>query len=166
MGSAPGSGRDGDDQDEPAGTIRPTGHRSLVAAVLVGLVCGWSVRLFSLRTGRAEPNVSLTAIGVLLLAAALLAGTAVLTRRVLRADRTRLQHHHAVNRLLLGKACAITGAVLLGAYAGYAIAQLGVGEPTATTRLWRSALAAVAALSMTVAALVLEHACRVPKRED
>jgi hypothetical protein len=161
VGPAPEAG----DREEPTGTIRPTGHRSLIAAAVVGLVGGWSVRLFALRTGRAEPDVSWTAIGVLLLAAVILAGTAWLTRRVLRADRTRLPHHHAVNRLLLGKACAIAGALLVGAYAGYAIAQLGVGEPTAVTRLWRSALAAVAALAMTASALLLEHVCRVPPRK-
>jgi len=45
---------------------------------------------------------------------------------------------------------------------GYAVAQLGVGDPAAATRLWRSVVAALGAGAVTVAALLLERACRVP----
>lgn len=154
------------DPPDQAGTVRPTGHRVLAIALTLGLVVGWSARLLSLRTGRAEPDVTLSAVLLLVLAAAILATTAVLTRRVVRRDRARLAHHRAVNRLLLGKACAIAGALLLGGYLGYAVAQLGVDSPAATTRLWRSGLAALGALALTAAALFLEHACRIPRGED
>lgn len=150
-------------QDEPQGSVRPTGHRPLVAAGVVGLVVGWSLRLLALRTGRAQPDVTWTAIAVLVLAAAILGGTALLTRRAVRRDRAGLVHEHAVNRLVLAKACAIAAALLVGGYVGYGVAQLGVEGPAALTRLWRSALAALAALAMTAAALLLEHACRVPR---
>ena len=43
------------------------------------------------------------------------------------------------------------------------MAQLGVGDPAATLRLWRSGLAAVGAVLICAAALLLELACRVPR---
>jgi len=114
----------GGPDDEPSGTVRPTGHAPLAVLVAVGLLLGWLLRVAALAA------------------------------------------HQAVNRLVLGKTCALVGALLLGGYAGYALAQLGVGTPAAQERLLRSSLAALAALAMTGAALLLEHACRVrePRR--
>ena len=158
--SGPGPGP----EDEPGGTVRTTGPAPLVVLGVLGLVGGWSLRFVSLRTGRAEPDVPLLTLVLLFVAAALLGGTALLTRRVVRRDRGALPHHTAVNRLVLGKTGALIGALLLGGYVGYAVAQLGVGDPAATTRLWRSGLGALAALGVTTAGLLLEHACRVPGR--
>ena len=67
-----------------------------------------------------------------------------------------------MNRLVLGKACALVGALALGGYLGYALAQLGVADPPPTpgcgARCWRRS----APSPLTVAALLLELACRVP----
>ena len=131
-------------------------------AGVLGLVIGWAIRPLCLRLGYAEPDVSFTAIGALFFVAAIIAGTAYVTRRTVRRNRFDLAHHQAVNRLVLGKACALAGALVLGGYLGYALAQLGVGDPAAELRLWRSLLAALGALGVTVAALLLELACRVP----
>jgi hypothetical protein len=150
------------DQDLPPGHIRSTGPGALVVAGILGLVCGWAIRPLSLRLGYAEPDVSFTAIGALFFVAAIIGGTAYVTRRTVRRNRFDLAHHQAVNRLVLGKACALAGAFVLGGYLGYALAQLGVGDPAADARLWRSLLAALGALLVTVAALLLELACRVP----
>jgi hypothetical protein len=70
--------------------------------------------------------------------------------------------YQAVNRLLLGKAAAIAGAMVLGGYAGFAIAHLGI-TPTELSRqrLVRSGLASLGGLLLMVAGLVLERACRV-----
>lgn len=133
---------------------------------VVGLVVGWSLRLAALRLGYAEPDVTSTSLALLAFVAAILGGSAWLTRRAVRRDRTALAHHAAVNRLVLGKACALVGALLLGGYAGYGLAQLGVGDPAAFTRLWRSGLGVLAAGAVLVTALLLEHACRVPGDPD
>lgn len=133
---------------------------------MLGLVLGWAVRPLALRLGYAEPQVSLLTIGLLLFAAAIIAGSAYLTRRTVQQRRFALAHHQAVNRLVLAKACALVGALLTGAYLGYAIAQLGVGDPASTTRLWRSVLAAAGAGCGTGAALLLELSCRVPPSRD
>ena len=155
------------DQDEepelPQGTITPTGPGPLVIAGVLGLVLGWAVRPFCLRMGYAEPDVSLLTIGLLFFAAAIIGTTAYLTRRTVQRNRFDLAHHQAVNRLVLGKACAIAGGFLLGAYLGYALAQLGVGDPASATRLWRSCLAALGAGLVMGSALLLELACRVPR---
>ncbi len=154
------------EHDQPEGWIRTTGPRPLVAAGVVGLVVGWAIRPVALQTGLAEPRVSLTAIAVLFVVAALLGGTAFVTRRTVRRSRFDLPHHQAVNRLVLGKACALAGALVLGGYLGYALAQLGVTSPAADTRLWRSLVAAAGALLLMVTALLLELACRVPKQDE
>ena len=62
-------------------------------------------------------------------------------------------------------ALAVVGALIAGGYTGYAVAQLGGASELAETRLWHSALAALAGLGVMVAALWLEHACRVPDGE-
>jgi len=163
--SLPESGHQPDeepDREPPRGTIEVTGPGPLVVAGVIGLVLGWSIRPLALRFGYAEPAVSFTAIGGLFFVAAIIGGTAYVTRRTVRSSRFDLAHHQAVNRLALGKACALAGSLVLGGYLGYAVAQLGVGDPASDLRLWRSLLAALGALCVTVAALLLEHACRVP----
>lgn len=152
-------------QEDP-GTVGTTGPAPLVLLGVVGLVVGWSLRLAALRLGYAEPDVSGVSLALLAFVALILGSVAWLTRRAVRRDRTRLAHHAAVNRLVLGKACALVGALLLGGYLGYAVAQLGVGDPAATARLWRSGLGALGAGAVLAAALLLEHACRVPGDPD
>jgi hypothetical protein len=151
--------------EPPSGRIRPTGPGPVVTAGVVGLLIGWAVRPLCLRMGYAEPDISLVSVGLLYFAAAIIAGSAYLTHRTVQRDRFALAHHQAVNRLVLGKACALVGALLTGAYIGYAVAQLGVGDPAAGIRLWRSFVAALGAAAVTAAALLLELACRVPRDE-
>jgi hypothetical protein len=150
----------------PQGRIRQTGPGPLVVAGVLGLLLGWAVRPLCLRLGYAEPTVSLLTIVLLFFVAAIIGGSAYFTRRTVQRDRLALAPHQFVNRLVLGKACALVGAFLTGCYIGYAVAQLGVGDPASVTRLWRSALAALGAVAVTAAALLLELACRVPRNRD
>ena len=152
--------------DPPQGRIQPTGPGPLVVAGVIGLVLGWSIRPLALRFDWAEPNVSFTAIGALFFVAAIIGATAYGTRRTVRRNRQDLAHHQAVNRLVLGKACALVGSLALGGYLGYALAQLGVANPASDTRLWHALLGALGALAATLAALALEHACRVPHDDE
>ena len=152
--------------ERPLGRVQPTGPGPLVIVGVLGLVLGWAIRAVALWTGLSEPNISLVSVGLLYFAFAIIGGSAYLTRRTVRRDRFALAHHQAVNRLVLGKACALVGALLTGCYLGYAVAQLGVDNPASVTRLWRSSLAALGAAAVTAAALLLEHACRVPRGGD
>jgi hypothetical protein len=151
--------------DPPQGRILPTGPAPLVVSGVIGLVLGWSIRPLALRFDLSEPDVSFTSVGVLFFVAAIIGATAYATRRTVRRNRLDLAHHQAVNRLVLGKACALVGALALGGYLGYAVAQLGVSAPASDERLWRALLGALGALATTVAALLLEHACRVPHED-
>ena len=161
------SGPEEDEEREPPqGRITLTGPAPLVGAGVLGLVVGWAVRPLCLRFGYAEPDISLVTVSVLFFAAAIIGGSAYLTRRTVLRDRFALLPHQAVNRLVLGKACAVVGALLTGGYVGYAVAQLGVGDPASAARLWRSLVGALGALAVTVAALLLERACRVPEDHD
>ena len=153
-------------QKDPDGSVRVTGPGPLVGFGVVGLVGGWAVRPLSLHFGYLEPSVPIAAIGALFFVAALVGGSAYLTRRVVRRDRSSLAHHAAVNRLVLGKACALVGALVAGGYLGYALAQLGVDEPAADARMWRSLVAGIGGLAICGAALLLELACRVPPADD
>jgi hypothetical protein len=151
--------------EEPDGSVRVTGPGPLVGFGVVGLIGGWAVRPLCIRFGYVEPSVPIAAIGALFFVAALVGGSAYLTRRVVRGDRSSLEHHQAVNRLVLGKACALAGALVAGGYLGYALAQLGVEGPAADTRLWRALVAGVGGLTVCAAALLLELACRVPPKD-
>ena len=152
--------------EEPPGTVGITGPRPLVAFAVVGLVAGWAVRPLAFRWGYVEPSVPFATIALLFFVASVVGGSAYVTWRVVRRDRASLAHHQAVNRLVLGKAVALVGALIVGGYLGYALAQLGVGEPAAQARLWRSLVAALGGAAMTTAALLLEHACRVPPEDS
>jgi len=160
---------DPDERDEersPRGTVHPTHPGALVAFGAVGLVVGWALRPASLRAGATEPEVSWLSVGLVFFVAAIVGGAAYQTWRARRSG-VRLQTHQAVNRLVLGKACALAGAALAGGYFGYAVANLGMGTAdNDSTRLWHSVVAGVGGVLLMVAALLLEQACRVPRDDD
>ncbi len=76
-----------------------------------------------------------------------------------------LTPQRAVNRLLLARACAVVGALVAGAYLGYALAWAGSDALLADQRVLRSLVTALAGAAVVVAALALERACRVPPGE-
>ena len=123
------------------------------------------MRPLSFRLQYAEPDVTWSTIGLLGFVALIVGSAAYLTRRTVRRDRSSLPHHQAVNRLVLGKAVALVGALFTGGYLGYALAQVGAAEPAADSRLWHSLVAAGVSVLVGAAALFLEHACRVPPED-
>ncbi len=147
------------------GRIKPTGPGPLVVAGLVGLVLGWSIRGWAIRSGSTTPGVSWLAVGTVFFVAAVVGGVAYLTWRAVQRDRLRLTAQQGVARLVLGKAVARLGAFGVGAYLGVAISHFGVdGEHTGST-IVRAVLAALGAGLALASGLLLEHACRVPSEE-
>jgi len=142
------------------GRVRPTGAGSLIALGLIGLVVGWAVRAIGERGGDTAPLVTWGPAAALALVAVILGWTAWVTARQIRLRRF-LAPHHAVNRLVLAKSCALVGAVVAGGYAGYALSWLGADADLAGQRAWRSGVAAIAALAAIACSLWLERACRV-----
>jgi hypothetical protein len=162
-----------DDRDEQPGqdgrngqngTVHPTGPGPIAAFAAAGLVVGWALRPLSIRLGTTEPQVTWLSIGLVYFIAAVIGGAAYQTWRA-RRDGVRLEPHRAVNRLVLGKTCALVGATLAGGYFGFALAHVGVSDSdSATTQLWHSLVAGFGGVLVLVAALLLEQACRV--RDD
>jgi hypothetical protein len=98
--------------------------------------------------------------------AAILVGTARSTRRSIQRHAEPMPPHHAVNRLVLGQACAYVGCLMSGAYFGYAVSWFGVDSELAAERAIRSSVAGVTGLLVVGAGLLLERACRVPPEDD
>lgn len=154
--------QDGDEQRR----LRPVPPLTLIAWGVIGLAVGWSVRPLSERWWGTAPLVTWTPALLLGFGAAVLAALARSTRRALRGERERPGPMHMVNRFVLGRACALVGAVVTGLYAGYALSWLGQGTEFGSDRVVRSAASALAAAAMTVAAVFLERACRVPSDDE
>lgn len=143
--------------------VTPTSLGALAGCAVVGLVGGWALRPLTQAYADSSPVVTWVPVLALAFVAALLAGVAWVTRRTI-VRRLYLDPHRAVNRLVLAKACALVGALVAGAYAGYALSWLGMSAELAEQRSIRGGLAALAGLAMCGAALLLERACRV--RDD
>jgi hypothetical protein len=93
---------------------------------------------------------------------------AAMTRaRLAGRSGTRPVHPLVVARFVaLAKASAIVGALAVGVYGGYLGWVVRIDSPTANHDTTTAALGVGFALLLTAAALVLEYACRVPKRDD
>jgi hypothetical protein len=94
--------------------------------------------------------------------AAVVAAVAWATHRSVHRRHERLQPHHAVNRLVLAKACALTGALVAGGYLGYALSWWGLTDAElAHQRMQHALVGGGSGALLVVAALLLERACRV-----
>jgi hypothetical protein len=157
---------DYDDRDrdgEPSGGhVRPTSGGVLVGWALVGLVLGWALRPLSIRLNGTAPTVGWLPVLALAFVALVMASVAWSTYRSVQRRRERLEPHHAVNRLVLGKSGALAGAVVAGGYFGYALAWVGLGEAElAQQRMVHAALGGLAGVALVAGSLLLERACRV-----
>lgn len=134
--------------------------------LILGLVGGWLLRPLIERLGGTAPVVTWLQVLVLFFVAGVVAITATVTWRALQVRAEWIEPHRAVNRLLMAKACAVTGALVAGGYAGYALSWLGLEDQLAGQRMARSLLAGLAGLLTTIGALVLERACRARFDDD
>ena len=111
------------------------------------------------------PEVPWTAPIGLILAAALVGALAYLTHQRIQVRRERIEPSRAVAFLVLGKASALAGALVAGGYFGFALMFLGRLDADAPReRVIRSAVAIVAGIALCIAGLLLERACKVPRR--
>jgi MFS family permease len=157
---------DGSGPREPGGQLGTTRAGAVVGWALAGLVLGWLVRPVSVRLSGTAPTVSWLPVLALLFVAAVVGSVAWSTYRLLHRRHERLQPHHAVNRLVLAKSCALAGALVAGGYFGYALSWLGLTEAAlARQRVVHALLAGVAGILLVVGSLLLERACRV-SRDD
>lgn len=149
------------------GSVRPTPRRALVIAALVGVMAGWLVVIAANALGVVPPQVPWTApLGVLVIAA-LVGVLAYTTWQRIQVRRERVESQRAVAYLVLGKACALAGAMVAGGYFAFGLLFVTRWEADAPReRVIRAGIAVVAGLGLMVAGLFLERACRVPRSED
>jgi ABC-type sulfate transport system permease component len=133
----------------------------LVGWSLVGLVLGWSLRPLGIRLNGTAPTVGWLPVLALAFVALVMGSVAWSTYRSVQRRRERLEPHHAVNRLVLGKSGALAGAVVAGGYFGYALAWVGLADTDPQQRLLHALLGGVAGVALVVGSLLLERACRV-----
>lgn len=153
------------DDEPPRGRLEPTGPGPLTLYGGAGLVGGWLLHWGTMRAGGTEPQVTWASVAIVFFLAALVGWAALQTARA-RREGIRLPAHRAVNRLVLGKTCALVGALIAGGYFGFALAHIGAaGGDRALSQLWYSVLGGVAGLLLLTAALFLEQACRVPPED-
>ncbi len=152
---------DPSDEEPSDGHLRPTTPGVLAPWAAAGLVGGWLLRTVSERVQGTAPVVTWLQPLALLFVAAVLGAVAWLTWRTVQDGRGYLAPQRAVNRFVLGRACALVGALVAGGYLGYAVSWLGVDTDLAQQRVWRSVLAGVAGVAVVATALLLERACRV-----
>lgn len=150
--------------EPPPGRLRPLSTGPLAISFVIGLVGGWLLHPLTQHVTGTAPVVTWAQPLALGLVAAILAGTALLTYRAVQVHGQRLEPHRAVNRLVLGRASALVGALLAGGYFGYALSWLGAIDELAAQRGWRSVVAGVMGLLVLIGGLLLERACRV--RDD
>ena len=147
----------------PSGHLRTTGPAVVAGFAVIGLVLGWLVHPVSVRLNGTAPTVSWLP-SVTLFFVALLAGSlARSTYRSVHRRRERLEPQAGVNRLVLAKSCALAGALVAGGYLGYTLSWVGLTDAElARERMLHSGAATVAGVSLVIASLLLERACRTP----
>jgi cytochrome c biogenesis protein CcdA len=148
-------------------SVGPTRIRGLVALFIVGAMLGFGFARLTIAFNGVAPQIEWSAVVVLMAVAAIVLLLANSTHRILHRERRSMDPHRAFRFLLLGKASALVGAIMAGAYLGFAadfVNQLDVTLPE--QRVVRSVFAAVSALILLLAGLLLERACRIPKDED
>lgn len=149
-------------RDLSPGHLSPIGGATLAAAVVLGGVLGWGVRIAVDAISEARPVGLLPGLAMWFIAAALLV-VARSTRRAVRGTAA-LDAERMVNRLVLGRACAVAGALLAGGHLGYGLTWWFGSPDLRWERVGLALVAAVGALCVAGAGKLLEVACRIPRR--
>jgi len=149
--------------------MQPTRVRLLVAIALVCAALGWGlVQVVASWSGRLIPVPWLAAAALWIMAGALAYWTLLSRPRLQgRRDVKPMDPIVAARSAALAMAASRIGAVMLGFYAGVAFAMAGrLGTPSGAQAFWSATAASLGALGIVVAALWLEHACRIPLGRD
>ncbi len=145
--------------------MRPTRIRLLVMLAVLAAAVGWGVvQVVEAWFGRLVPVPWLAAAALWLLAGAV-AYWAISSRPRLRREpgAKPMPPIVAARTAALGLAASRIGAVVMGFYAGIAVAMAShLGTPSGGQSFWAATAAAVGALGLVAAALWLERLCRLP----
>lgn len=153
--------------ERPSGSLRFTSAGTIIAAVVIGAVGGALLDHALASSGTALFVPAYTLPFTLVALAAVILALAVPIRRAARSEgKKRVNPFQAVRVLVLAKAAAITGALITGfslGLLGYLLTRstiAGVGSFLPVI------LAGAGAIVLTVAALIAERFCSLPKDSD
>lgn len=150
-------------EQHPPGTVTQTGWQTIGVALVLGLGLGWSVFSALDRFTGDVPQLPLAVTVVVGVLAGVIGTQAVLTHRTIQVRRAPVPPRRAVALLVLGKACLLGGAALVGAYAAIAAFLWRRFEgDLARDRLVGPVVAVLASAGLAVAGGFLERACRIP----
>lgn len=146
---------------------RRTTALTLIAIGGAGLVIGAGLPPLVVRLGGTPPLLSFSAAVLLVLASAGVGVAARSTWQTVQVERRRMASDRAMLLLALAKASSRAGALLAGAYGGFALAYVDTwATEFGQDRVLRGGAAALAALLLVAAGLVLERACVLPDDDD
>jgi hypothetical protein len=148
--------------------MRPTAAPTLAVAALLGVLVGGSVEPLCAAAGVVVPTVPWSTVLTLVFLAAVVLTLAWTTWRSLRrtTGARPLEPQRAVTLLVLGRACALGGAAILGGYLAFGLGYLGDDGVLPRERLVRGLAAAAAAAAVVAGGLLLERSCQVPGPPD
>lgn len=149
--------------------MQPTRIRLLVGIAVMLAALGWGlVEVVSAWSGRLLPVPWLAAASLWIIAAALAYWTYLIRARLQgRPDVKPIEPIVAARSAALAMAGSRIGALMMGFYVGVAIGMAGrLTTPSGAAAFWASTAAAVGALLLVVAAMWLEHSCRIPLGRD
>jgi len=151
------------------GTVRPTRVSTLVWVALAAAPVGWSIgRIVDAASGALPPVPWILPLLLVFLAVVLFVGARTVRGWIEeRRYDSRMDALRAARLLALGKAAAVFGAAVAGAYVGLGVLALdSLAVPAGRNRVVLSALVAVVAVVVSIAGLRLERACMVPPDDD
>jgi len=145
--------------------VKPTRIRFLLLLAVLAGVLGWAIAsLMDGQSGRALPVPFLAAVTLWLLAASVFVWALFARPRLQRTPGAHpMPPIVAARTAALAMAASRTGAIVAGLYAGVAVGTLPDRLTQAGNHsLWAAGGAAMGALALVIAALWLEHLCRLP----
>lgn len=147
--------------------MAPLSWQRLTLVGLVSLTLVWLIGAGLDSSGTTPPHVPWSATAIPLVAAACALWFGWQVRRFLTGKKPNLSALRAARTAVFAQACAYAGAVLTGAYGGYALSLLDDWSHGPRREVIISALiAAGAALILVVAGLVAEHWCKHSDDDD
>jgi uncharacterized membrane protein len=154
-------------EQQPSGSVKLTPLRALIVAAMFGGLAGWLLGVTTNALDLIAPEVPWTApIGVVLVTA-MVGALAYSTYQRIQVRRERVEPNRAVAFLVLGKASALAGAVVVGGYLAYALLFVSRWDAVAPRdRVIRSAVTVLAGAALCGVGLLLERACKVPREDD